>query len=100
MTDKPVILCFRESLGIAPQVKGAVLRPCERCGNSVWVAPSTFEIIEQNNGGTLICDQCFPDVVPGDVQFAPPSEEQLAEMPPPIRQAFRDMLDRMKRHQH
>lgn len=94
----PTVLCFRITV-CKPVIHGVVQRPCNHCGEPVWVAPSTFDIFRQHGEGRLLCHVCLPEVMDLDnIRWTPPTPEQLAEMPPEARETLLLLMTRIDRH--
>jgi len=71
VTDEAVLLCDRVE-GFADPVAGSVAERCDRCGESVWVSPSSRRMREESGLAlSPVCRDCFPAVV----AELPPDEE-------------------------
>lgn len=51
-----VIVCLRVSSGPPALPSGKSI--CGRCGEEVWIAPSTQEVIDVGGGNPIACLQC------------------------------------------
>lgn len=61
--DEAILVCDRVE-GFADPVAGSVVERCDRCGESVWVSPSSRSMREKS-GLVLppVCRDCFPAMV-------------------------------------
>ena len=76
MDDKSVVVCFRVRDLPHPHVKDSQTVPCSRCGEAVWLSPTSAQLLER--GVAPLCLPCFRETnKDGQVRSTP---EQMREV--------------------
>ena len=57
MDDKPVVVCFRVLDLPHPHLKDSQTGPCSRCGEAVWLSPTSAQLLER--GVAPLCVPCW-----------------------------------------
>ena len=87
MKEEHIVISKR--IGEGKPVRGSDTRPCGKCGEMVWVAPSSAKKIAE--GYQLMCYHCAKEQVGGEENMlavfenASPNEDQMKEI---IRELF------------
>ena len=59
MTERDIIIGLAKvdnALRHWPIIPGSQLYQCERCGEETWIAPASFEKLQE--GAMVVCDHC------------------------------------------
>ena len=74
--DSNMLICCRISFG-GYVVPGSIPGSCCRCGEPVWIAPSSLLILNDNPGTQILCIECGLKAVaaePGPIHKITPAQ--------------------------
>jgi hypothetical protein len=61
-------------------VGGSTKGRCQVCGEEVYIAPSSWRLMQERHIMGTICRACFTKCDVSEGEIHPPTEEQLAEI--------------------
>jgi len=78
MSERPILVCMPTNPILV--IPGSLPDKCSRCGQSVMVSPSSWQLLHDNPDAEIICVPCVLKMDTSKYYTVPPNEAQREDM--------------------